>query len=176
MSVLKNITGEHYGRLIAQKFVGRSAGAHPHSLWKCLCSCENSPIIRLGNLQQGLTTSCGCGNREAAAKRFSVLNRTHGHALHHGKGCGTRTYKSWGSAKRRAHNHDGYHPSYKCVGMCKRWAGPHGFIAFLKDMGPRPPHTTLGRLQDTGDYKPSNCKWMTHAEQKSEKRKKFVNA
>jgi hypothetical protein len=48
------------------------------------------------------------------------------------------------------------------------------FKALVPDMSRRPEGTTLGRFGDVGDYKPSNCKWMTGPEQGAEKRKKPV--
>jgi hypothetical protein len=57
------------------------------------------------------------------------------------------------------------------VTVCKRWMK---FAHFLADMGLRASGMTLGRYRDIGNYKPSNCKWMTRKEQEVEKRKKKV--
>ncbi|EPE96979.1 hypothetical protein [Rhizobium grahamii] len=45
------------------------------------------------------------------------------------------------------------------IKMCERWAG--SFTAFLGDMGERPPGTILGRLEESGDFEPSNCVWTS---------------
>lgn len=62
----------------------------------------------------------------------------------------------------------------KGVGVCRRWSSPeHGYKNFLADIGPKPtPLHSLGRFLDLGNYEPSNVKWMTVAEQKTEARKK----
>jgi len=47
--------------------------------------------------------------------------------------------------------------------VCKEWAG--SFDTFVRDMGPRPPGTTLDRINNDGNYEPGNCRWSTRFEQ-----------
>lgn len=39
------------------------------------------------------------------------------------------------------------------------------YANFLRDMGPRPDGTTLGRKDNNGNYTPDNCSWQTSQEQ-----------
>lgn len=58
------------------------------------------------------------------------------------------------------------------IKVCEEWAsGSDGFTNFLRDMGPKPsPEHSLDRIDNNGDYEPSNCRWATSQEQNSNTR------
>jgi len=77
------------------------------------------------------------------------------------------TYNSWEAMKKRCNNPNtsNYHRyGGRGITVCKRW---NKFENFLKDMGKRPTEKTLDRINNDGNYEPSNCKWSTISEQSS---------
>lgn len=93
-------------------------------------------------------------------------------ALRHGESKPpTPEWKAWNSMRERCLNpkHKSF-PSYggRGIKICKRW---NHYENFLEDMGRRPSSAhSIHRIDNDGDYKPSNCKWATKKEQGSNRR------
>lgn len=149
--------GDVYGRLLV---VAETAERkHDERVFLCRCECGAEKAVKGSYLRNGTTKSCGCLHREGT-------HRTHGHTA----GCDSPTYRTWLSMRSRCK-----YPSsanYKWYGgrgitVCDRW---HAFENFLSDMGERPEGMTLDRIDPDGDYEPSNCRWATAKEQRSNQR------
>lgn len=68
--------------------------------------------------------------------------------------------------KSRCYNknrHSYRHYGGRGIKVCDRWL--NDFWAFVKDMGDRPKDHSLDRINNDGNYDPSNCKWSTQTEQ-----------
>ncbi|WP_417353520.1 hypothetical protein [Flavobacterium alkalisoli] len=76
-------------------------------------------------------------------------------------------YKVWTEMKRRCHKEtaSGYERyGGRGISVCDRWKD--SFSAFYEDMGPRPSvNHSIDRMDNDGNYEPSNCRWATNSEQ-----------
>lgn len=83
----------------------------------------------------------------------------------------TPMHRIWKGMKARCLNPN--NPRWSSYGgrgirVCQRWQ--HSFKSFYDDMGPRPAGTSLERVDNNGDYKPSNCVWATPKQQQNNMR------
>lgn len=160
----RDLTGKKFGKWTVLKDLGTRNGSKFYdsrtnktcvvTLRYCLCQCECgfTKEIPAGNLLSGRSTGCRyCAKRNPHAKVHHPLASTYNSML------------------QRCYNEKT--PHYDCYGgrgikVCRRWLGKYGFKNFAKDMGEKPsPKHTVDRINNDGDYKPSNCRWADRATQ-----------
>lgn len=164
MTSVLDITKQRFGKLVALQFVAR---VNKQTMWRCICDCGKTVIINSNSLRRGSTRSCGC-LQKTTATALCLSRSIHGHNR---RGKTSRTYSSWANMRTRCTNPNLL--EWSCYGGAGVSCSPRwrNFANFLKDMGERPPHTTLGRYMDMGNYCKSNCAWMTRRQQSAERRK-----
>lgn len=154
-----DLTGKKFGRLTVIKYLGASK-------WLCICECGNEKAISQDCLVRRGTKSCGCLQREAAAR----VGTRHG-------GSKTRLYRVWQSMKTRCTHPS--HRSYKNYGgrgikVCDEWLDFAEFEKWALSSGYMPDAPkgvcTLDRIDVDGNYEPSNCRWVSVKEQNLNKR------
>ncbi len=151
-----NLVGERFGRLVVHQFVRKDANWN--TWWLCQCDCGGSKTVARYNLVTGNTSSCGC-LQLASIKRVGASTKRHGM-------WNTPEYKAWQMLRHRCYNPKA--AGYKNYGgrgikVCERW---QSFDAFIEDMGRRPaPDLSIDRINNDGNYEPSNCRWATKKEQ-----------
>lgn len=146
------LVGSRFGKLTVMLTYKQERGKHGAAT-RCivLCDCGEPKDIWKHNLTSGHTKSCGCDRVAAGKARLK-----HGHSKLTNKV--SPTYKSWKSMKWRC----GRQPEYLTVTVCEQWKT---FENFLANMGERPEGKTLDRIDPSGNYEPSNCRWATASEQ-----------
>lgn len=157
-------TGYKTGRLtVINKAYSKQGTTRIRHYWECKCECGKIVFIVADSLTK--TKSCGCLHNEITA----LINKSHGEARK------TKEYSIWASMKNRCiqKSHKQYHRyGGRGIKICERWI--NNYSNFLSDMGRVPNHGdgirySLDRINNDGNYEPSNCKWSTYKEQANNK-------
>ena len=145
-------TGQKRNMLRVISFAHQTNG---RNYWNCLCDCGALKILAWVEISKGKVKSCGCFQDTFPRVQF----RTHGKSSF-------VEYRIWAGMKHRCL--DTKCREYKRYGgrgikFCSRW---ESFEKFLSDMGKRPtPEHSLDRIDNDGNYEPSNCRWGTRHQQ-----------
>lgn len=157
----KDLTGQTFGRLTATKRIDKNGRAY----YVCQCSCGNVCEVFHSNLTQGFSKSCGCLSREIAADRV----RTHGMSQ-------SKLYRVLKAMKDRCmlksckayKNYGG-----RGITICDEWLGENGFQNFYNWAMANGyiEGLTIDRINNDGNYEPSNCRWVDRITQGNNTRK-----
>lgn len=133
--------------------LGRLQGDKNRNItWLCRCACGTERAVLGFALRSKVSKSCGC------AKVKHGMSRTRPHYI-------------WMGMIDRCENPN--NPAYQNYGgrgikVCAKWR--RSFASFFEDMGPPPANTELDRINNDGNYEPSNCRWSTAKAQANNRR------
>lgn len=162
------IIGKRFGRLIVLSKENRNDGRR---YFRCRCDCGGTKITRIDSLKKGATISCGCRQKECGRQNLNKFSSTHGLSLH-------PLYAIWTGMTSRCRNPKmDLTGSYfkKGIVVCSKWKDD--FQVFYDwcisngwEVG-----LDLDRKDNSGNYEPSNCRFVDRFISRQNRRVKFRN-
>lgn len=165
---MKNIIsvseGQRFGKLTVIREAERQYG---HRYILCQCDCGNQKTINLNSLIHGASNSCGCFRKEF------IANKNFKHGFAYRENGLERLYRIWSGMKRRCFDsnfRDYNNYGGRGISVCNEWKENYSVFREWALSNGYSDKLTLDRIDNNGNYEPSNCRWTTIQIQSNNKR------
>lgn len=167
-----DLTGKKFGKLTVIKRVENICG---RSAFLCRCDCGEKLIVKGFLLKKGITKSCGCLRRKVAKENLDIAHRANQKYKLKNFSLNKKIYMAWLNMKNRCCNKNS--KNYKNYGgrgikVCKEWLNDfESFYEWAINNGCEQ-GLSIDRINNNGDYTPSNCRW---SDMKTQSRNRRTN-
>jgi hypothetical protein len=159
-----DLRDKRFGKLIAKDPIG--ANNHKEMKWRCLCDCGNTHITTSNLLRKGFTTQCrACSIKQIGEKnkKYDVVSK--------------RLYRCYANIKTRCTNkkQDPYNRYVnRGIDMCEEWKNSYVVFQDWAIKNGYAENLTIDRIDNDGNYEPSNCRWVDRKTQSNNRRTNLI--
>ena len=149
---MRDLTGRRFGKLT---IIDRAPNKGKKVTWNCRCDCGNKTKAATSDLMLGKRVTCGCVQTKHLGSR-------------------TRLYRIWTGMKNRCSNPNSVEFKWyggRGISICQEWLDDFTPFRDWAMANGYKSHLSIDRVDNDGNYRPSNCQWITVAENTSKAQK-----